>query len=383
MLSAPKVSMLRLQPTPTCNLNCSYCYIPEGIRRQTGTMSSEVLETTLRRLFDEDLLEDRLVISWHGAEPLAAGLDWYEDACARIAKIVDDRTDVSHVFQTNGVLITDDWCKFLQQNDAQIGISMDGAEEQSTARVNWAGRPAHRSALRGIERLNRHGIRWSLLSVVTHETMRDPQAFIRFVRSTGCATLGFKVEETNVAHQSKLGGYAGVERLYADFVRALWEAFPPAGPVRVREFDEYREARRPDRKVQVVPVTLIPFRNLTVAVNGDFTIFAGELLFREDDRFVFGNVLDGPLLDCLQTIRFRSLTAEMLAGAKRCANSCAHYSDCGSFYISQKHAETGSFDAGETLACRLEIKTLFRSLDQASAARILPPFVSPTMPIPD
>jgi len=105
-----------------------------------------------------------------------------------------------------------------------------------------------------------------------------------------------------------------------------------------------------------------------VAVNGDFTIFAGELLFREDDRFVFGNVLDGPLLDCLKTSRFRALTTEIRAGVRRCAENCSFYSDCGSFYISQKHAETGSFDADETLACRLEIKTLFRSLDEASAA---------------
>jgi uncharacterized protein len=73
--------------------------------------------------------------------------------------------------------------------------------------------------------------------------------------------------------------------------------------------------------------------------------------------------MDGPLLDCLKTERFRAVTAEMLAGARRCAASCAHYRECGSFYVSQKYAETGSFDAAETLACRLEIKTLFRTLD--------------------
>jgi uncharacterized protein len=363
MLLAPKVSMLRLQASPTCNLNCSYCYIPEGVRRQTGTMSGEVLETTLRRLIDEDLLEERLAISWHGAEPLAAGLGWYEDAVTRIDAILGGRTHVSHVFQTNGVLLNDAWCAFLKRIGAQVGVSIDGSEAQNAARVNWAGRPAHGAALRGVDRLNRHGIRWTLLSVVTRETMADPDAFVGFVRSTGCAGIGFKVEETNVAHESELRGQGDVEALYADFVRALWAAFPPGGAVRVREFDEYRSARRPGQRGQVVPVTLIPLRNLTVAVNGDFTIFAGELLFREDDRFVFGNVRDGPLLDCLKTSRFRALTGEMLAGVRRCAANCAHYAECGGFFISQKQAETGSFDAEETLACRLEIKTLFRTLD--------------------
>lgn len=369
MIADPKVAMLRLQASPSCNLNCAYCYIPESSRRRTGTMPAHVLETVLGRLVDEDLLEDRLAISWHGAEPLVAGLDWYEDAFARCAASLGDRIRISHLFQTNGTLITDPWCEFLQRCGAQIGVSIDGTEKQNAARVNWSGRPVHGSVLRGIERLNRHGIRWTLLSVLTRETMDDPQAFVRFVRSTGCAMLGFKVEETNVAHRSQLGGGDEVERLYARFVEALWNAFPPEGPLRVREFEEYRSARNLLSPAQVVPVTLIPLRNLTVAVNGDFTIFAGELLFHEDDRFVFGNVMDGPLLDCLKTSRFRSVAAELHAGARRCAASCAHYSDCGSFYISQKLAEHGSFDADETLACRLEIKTLFRSLDELLGKR--------------
>lgn len=367
MLSAPKVSMLRLQASPTCNLNCTYCYIPESIRRQKGAMSSAVLETTLTRLVDEDLLEDRLSISWHGAEPLAAGLPWYRDACARIARVIGDRTEVSHVFQTNGVLISDEWCRFLLEQGATIGVSIDGSEEQNAARINWAGRPAHAAAMRGVARLNRHGIPWTLLSVVTHDTMADPDSFIDFVRSTGCAGLGFKVEETNVAHQSELEDRRDVERLYAGFATALWKAFPADGPLQVREFDDYNRARAAGGRYQALPVTLIPFRNLTVAVNGDFTIFAGELLFREDRDLVFGNVMDGPMLDCLRTRQFRDLTAEIYAGVSRCAETCAFYKECGSFYISQKHAETGSFDAGETLACRLEIKTLFRALDAATA----------------
>lgn len=363
MFSAPKVSMLRVQASPACNLNCSYCYIPAGVRRQTGVMSTAVLETLLQRLVDEDLLEDRLAISWHGAEPLVVGLGWYRTASESIARILGDRVDVVQVFQTNGVLINDAWCRYLTACNAQIGVSIDGSPEQNKARVNWAGRPAHPMTLRGIAALNRHAIPWALLAVVTHETMRDPQAFIAFVRSTGCAVLGFKVEETNVAHHSALHGFADVERLYAEFARAVWRAFPVGDPVQVREFDDYRYYRGAHRPSQAIPVTLIPLRNLTVAANGDFTIFAGELLFRDDDRFVFGNVMHGPLLDCLDTERFRAITAQILAGARRCAAGCEHYDVCGSFYISQKYAETGSFDAEETLACRLEIKTLFRALD--------------------
>ena len=355
--------MLRMQPTPRCNLNCSYCYIPATVRRRSELMAPEVLETTLRRLVDEDLLEERLSISWHGAEPLAAGLDWYRDAVVRIDRILGGKCTVRHVFQSNGVLLNQAWCRFLVDIDAQIGLSIDGDERQNAARVNWGGRPAHAAALRGAKLLNQYGLRWTLLAVVTWDVMRDPEAFIFFVRSTGCSALGFKVEETNVANLSALAGNGSIEAAYARFVRTLWSAFPEDDPLFVREFADYRSMRR-EQGAQAVPVTLIPFRNLTVGVSGDFTIFSGELLFREDDAYVFGNVMEGPLLDCLQGDKFRRVSQEMLKGARRCAANCPHYSECGSFFVSQKLAETGSFDAEETLACRLEVKTLFAALDE-------------------
>ena len=375
LLESPKVAMLRMQPTPGCNLNCSYCYIPANVRRRSELMAPEVLETCLQRLIDEDLLEQRLSISWHGAEPLVAGLDWYRDAVMRIERLLGGKCAVRHVFQSNGVLLNEDWCRFLVEIDAQIGLSIDGDERQNVARVNWAGRPAHAAALRGANLLNRFGLRWTLLAVVTWEVMRDQEAFIAFVRSTGCSSMGFKVEETNVANHSALAGNGSIEAAYGRFVRTLWSAFPQDGPLFVREFEDYRSMRG-TQDTQAVPVTLIPFRNLTVGVNGDFTIFAGELLFREDDAYVFGNVMDGPLLDCLQGEKFLRVSQEMLMGARRCAANCPNYSECGSFFVSQKLAETGSFDAEETLACRLEIKTFFAALDDlageaGAAAKVL------------
>jgi len=367
LLESPKVKMLRLQPTPRCNLNCSYCYIPAAVRRRSELMAPEVLETTLRRLVEEDLLEDRLAISWHGAEPLAAGLDWYRDAAERIERILGPVCKVQHVFQSNGVLINEDWCRFFVETGSRVGLSIDGDEQQNAARVNWAGRPAHRQALRGAELLNRFGLDWTLLAVVTWEVMQDPQAFIRFVRSTGCATLGFKVEETNVDNLSALEGHKAIEAAYANFVRELWEAFPEDDRIFVREFEDYRAMREDGQRYQAVPVTMIPFRNLTVGVNGDFTIFAGELLFREDDAYAYGNVMDGPLLDCLQSDKFFRITQEMLDGARRCAANCQYYGECGAFFQSQKLAEHGTFDAEETLACRLEIKVFFDALDGLAA----------------
>ena len=363
----PRVSLLRLQATTACNLNCTYCYIPAAVRRRRDTMPAGILDTTLRRLVEEDLLGDDLAISWHGAEPLAAGLGWYEDAAGRVAAALAG-VRVQHVFQTNGVLIDDAWCRFFKDSGATVGVSVDGPATTNTARVNWAGRSAHQATMRGVAKLNEHGIPWTLLAVVTADVMADPEGFVDFARSAGCSGLGFKVEETNVANVSRLDAVAGIERRYAEFVRTVAGAFPLDGPVRVRELERFRLLAGFGNTRQARPATVVPLRNLTVAASGDFTVFSGELLFGGDSRFSFGNVLDGPFLSCLTTEKFRRVSGEILRGVGRCASECEFYGVCGAFYLSQKHAEHGTFDATETLACRLEIKTLFRTLAAAGAS---------------
>lgn len=327
-------------------------------------MSLTVLDATLSRLVQEDLLDRELTISWHGAEPLMAGLDWYRPAFDLVArKLLLHR--VVHVFQTNGVLIDDAWCDFFIEHGAHVGVSLDGIGALAAPRVNWAGRPAEPGVRRGMDRLNERGLAWTLLAVVTAETMAQPGAFVDFVRGTGCRHLGFKVEESNVAHTSSLVDRERVEQMYAHFLQDVWSAFPEAGPITVREFDVYRRARR-RRRGRAVAVTVTPLRNLTVGVDGNFTIFSGELLFGGDPRFVFGNVMDGPLLDCLSSDRFAQVSAEILEGVRTCARECDLYAHCGSFFISQKLAEAGTFAVGETLACRLEMKTTFVALDEVS-----------------
>jgi uncharacterized protein len=359
----PQVSLLRLQPSTSCNLNCTYCYIPADVRRRRRRMDHEVLRTTLARLVDEDLLDGRLTISWHGAEPLTAGVAWYEEATAIIGEMLPG-IEVSQVFQTNGVLIDDEWCRHFGATGAMVGVSIDGPAGSNPGRVNWAGRSAHDTIVRGIERLNAAGIPWTMLAVVTEEVMGDPAGFVEFVHATRCRRLGFKVEETNVANRSRLVVSATAAR-YRRFVQHLWHAFPPDGPVVVREFDRYRALAADDGQ-QVRPATLVPLRNLTVSWSGDFTVFSGELLFQDGDEFVFGNVFRDRLLDSLTTERFRRMSDSVLAGVRRCAATCEHYRVCGSFFLSQKHAEHGTFDAAETLACELEVKTMFRALDDVS-----------------
>lgn len=49
-----------------------------------------------------------------------------------------------NAFQTNGVLLNDEWCRFFRENDWLVGISVDGpAELHDAYRVNRRGNSTH------------------------------------------------------------------------------------------------------------------------------------------------------------------------------------------------------------------------------------------------
>jgi sulfatase maturation enzyme AslB (radical SAM superfamily) len=63
-----RLRLLVLQPTPFCNIDCSYCYLSN--RRSTARMSLETLDLVCRRVFESPFLDRQLQVAWHGGEPL-------------------------------------------------------------------------------------------------------------------------------------------------------------------------------------------------------------------------------------------------------------------------------------------------------------------------
>ncbi|MGZ3357919.1 MAG: hypothetical protein ACXU84_01195, partial [Xanthobacteraceae bacterium] len=80
----PRLRLLVLQPTPFCNIDCSYCYLSE--RQSRARMSLETLDLACRRVFENPPLAPRLDVAWHGGEPLVVPLPWYEEAVALMAE---------------------------------------------------------------------------------------------------------------------------------------------------------------------------------------------------------------------------------------------------------------------------------------------------------
>lgn len=98
-----------------CNLACKYCYYLEKNKlystAQRHLMSDEMLELFTREYIEAQTMS-QVLFTWHGGEPLLRSIDFYRKALALQQKYAGGR-HIDNVIQTNGTLLTDEWCEFL------------------------------------------------------------------------------------------------------------------------------------------------------------------------------------------------------------------------------------------------------------------------------
>ena len=121
---AGPLELLVLQPTPFCNLDCTYCYLPD--RDSKRRMSESTLNRVAEFVFSSGIVERGFTVVWHAGEPMVLPVGYYERAIEIIAAHNAAGFKVGHSFQTNGVLIDDEWCDFFRKHQVNVGVSVDG-----------------------------------------------------------------------------------------------------------------------------------------------------------------------------------------------------------------------------------------------------------------
>ncbi len=110
-----------------CNIDCAYCFYKDRaleFGRGKQRMSNEVLEKLVK---DYMQLGFGVVgFAWQGGEPTLMGVDFFRKAVELQKKYGSKGQEVSNTLQTNGVLLDDNWCRFLHENNFLLGISIDG-----------------------------------------------------------------------------------------------------------------------------------------------------------------------------------------------------------------------------------------------------------------
>lgn len=177
-----------------CNLACKYCYYLEKDKlyptAQRHLMSDEMLEQFTREYIEAQTM-NQVLFTWHGGEPLLRSIDFYRKALSLQQKYARGRR-IDNVIQTNGTLLTDEWCEFFAQNHWLVGISIDGPQPyHDHYRLTAAGKPSWKKVMQGIKLLKKHGVEWNAMAVVNAYNANHPLEFYRFFKENGCQFLQF------------------------------------------------------------------------------------------------------------------------------------------------------------------------------------------------
>lgn len=359
------IQLLIVQPTPFCNIQCDYCYLPG--RDLPARLERDTFRELLQKVFASGLVGERLSVVWHAGEPLVLPLSYYADLFKVIDQLSIPRSRLHHSIQTNGMLISEPWCEFIQQEDINLGVSIDGpAFLHDRHRKDRQGRGTHERAMKGIELLKSRNIDFHVIAVVTSDALEHPDEIFDFFLELGVRRLGFNVEEMEGENRTSSLINRRLETRIRSFWTRLFERQQQAGGVvQIREFESAYgsivKAPQPltaelsmQRSSQVAPFGIV-----SMDWQGNLTSFSPELVGMKSMHygdFNFGNIRQGDLLDLRRVPKFQRVASDIYAGVKRCEHSCEYFSLCGGGAPSNKYFENGSFDSTETMYCRTSIQ---------------------------
>ena len=185
MTAPPAFHVLAKPSGPICNLDCRYCYFLEKEALYPGDrfrMTRPTLERYIRQLMEAHAGPE-VTVAWQGGEPTLLGLDFFRQAMSLVERHRRPGQVVTHTIQTNGTLLTDEWCAFLAEHRYLVGISIDGPRHLHDAyRLDKKGRPTFDRVIAGLERLQAHDVDVNVLCTVNSANQDSPLEVYRFFR---------------------------------------------------------------------------------------------------------------------------------------------------------------------------------------------------------
>lgn len=234
-----------------CNLACEYCYYLEKkeLYAEAGrqTMSDQVLDNFVKQYIEAQTGSD-VQFTWHGGEALLRPLDFYRRAMELQRKYAGGR-HIDNSLQTNGLLLTDEWCRFLKENNWLVGLSIDGPQRyHDEYRRDRAGNGSFGKVMRAARMLNNYGIEWNAMAVVNDYNADHPLEFYNFFRTNGCRFVQFTpiVERLtpdghlmSAGEQGEMAEFSVTPRQWGNFLIAVFDRWvrSDVGTMFVQIFD--------------------------------------------------------------------------------------------------------------------------------------------------
>lgn len=321
-------------------------------------MAMETIELLFADLFQSGDVTPELTIVWHAGEPLVVPPSFYREAFARIDALRPQSICVKHSFQTNGMLINDEWCQLFLEHEVGIGVSVDGPQAIHDAnRKTRSGKGTFAQTMAGIAKLRERNVPFHVISVLSRASLSDPQALLDFYLDSGIEQVCFNVEESEGSHVSSLFGMDDLRDRYQYFLTRFWQLAQQSGRINfVREIDLaigriFRPQEVGGHNIQVEPLAMV-----NVGSRGEVSTFSPEFLGLQNEAyadFILGNIHKDRLATILDRCLSSNLYHDIQAGVAACAAACPYFSVCGGGAPINKLFENDRLESTETRYCIL------------------------------
>jgi uncharacterized protein len=298
-----------------CNLECSYCYRENALKNEKlHHMPLEVIDRTLDSLLNyKHWLYARygwskmpsLYFIWHGGEPLIIGINQINKILNIQKKYKEKGLDIINCIQTNGTIINKSFLDIFQKEHFRVGISIDGPESvHNKHRVYRNGVESFQDTYQGIQMLKKLKYPWSVISVITNESIGQEEAIFEFFISEKPFEVDFTPAffyETNISLSPEN---------YAQFMIKMFDLWVSEKnpPFDIRFFRDvlYILGYYDTEKDQIIcELAGKCHRNISILTNGD--VYSCECLNAKPSNKI-GNILSETFIEIVQSESFFRLS---------------------------------------------------------------------------
>lgn len=322
------ISVMIKPSSSLCNLKCQYCFYSslasERAEYSKGFMREETAERIIKSALDY-ADGTQVFFTFQGGEPLLSDISFYEFFVQTVKELNKKGSLITYCLQTNGTLINEKWCKFFQENNFLIGLSLDGNREQNAYRTYADGRESFDDVMKAASLLKEFGVLFNVLSVVTKRLANSVRANYRFMKQNGI----YDIQYINCLKPFEGEYNADMYMNDADYALFLEKAFKlyfndnmKGVRVSVRSFDNYLRLLSGRNAEQC---GMNGFCSSQFVVEGDGTVYPCD--FYCTDAYALGNINTESFIEIKNSDKYKSFLSESFHIADEC-RACSFFAVC-------------------------------------------------------
>ncbi|MFZ2053870.1 MAG: anaerobic sulfatase maturase [Candidatus Aminicenantales bacterium] len=352
-----------------CNLECDYCFFLKKDRlypNSTFRMSDDLMETYIRQTIAGHRVP-QVTISWQGGEPTLMGLDFFKRSVEMEKKHARPGLRIENTLQTNGVLLDEEWCRFLHDNQFLVGLSLDGPRPlHDVYRHDKGGKSVFDRVVRAAPLMQKQAVEFNILCTVNAANSRQPLEVYRFFRDELGARyvqlipIVERDNETGYQEGTKVTDRTVDPEQYGRFLIAIFDEWVrrDVGRMFVTFFDAVLASYLQGASTVCV---LRPTCGESVALEHTGDLYSCDHYV--EPQYLLGNIGERPISELVSSEKQRHFGQDKSATLPRCCRECEFLFTCYGECPKNRLLTTPDGEPGLNWLCR-GLKAFFKHVDR-------------------